>query len=90
MCTILAIGQDKGLLHSRAELLRKCNCNAKVVTARPPEASEILKAHQFDLVVLCHNGEHDGTNRNRGVSSSAGRRPNGASSCQEHKDKFEL
>lgn len=52
MCTILAVGQDEGLLSTRSAILRKCN--AAVVAARAPEAIQILKAQQFDLVVLCH------------------------------------
>jgi CheY-like chemotaxis protein len=52
MCTILAIGQDEELLYTRSAVLRKCN--AGVITARPSEAMEILKAGCFDLVVLCH------------------------------------
>jgi CheY-like chemotaxis protein len=52
MCTILAIGQDEELLYTRSAVLRKCN--AGVITARPSEATEILKAGRFDLVVLCH------------------------------------
>jgi CheY-like chemotaxis protein len=52
MCTILAIGQDEELLYTRSAVLRKCN--AGVITARPSEAIEILKAGCFDLVVLCH------------------------------------
>jgi DNA-binding response OmpR family regulator len=52
MCTILAIGQDEELLNTRSAVLRKCN--AGVITARPSEATEILKAGHFDLVVLCH------------------------------------
>jgi hypothetical protein len=52
MGTILAVGQDQGLLATRAAVLRKCD--AGVVEARPSEAIKILKAQQFDLVVLCH------------------------------------
>jgi CheY-like chemotaxis protein len=52
MCTILAVGQDEGLLSTRSAILRKCN--AGVVAARASEAIQILKAQRFDLVVLCH------------------------------------
>ena len=52
MCTILAVGQDEDLLHTRSAVLRKCNAGA--TTARASEAIEILKAERFDLVVLCH------------------------------------
>ncbi|HEY1993684.1 MAG TPA: hypothetical protein VGG81_04710 [Edaphobacter sp.] len=52
MGTILAVGQDQGLLATRAAILRRCN--AGVVEARPSEAMKILRAQRFDLVVLCH------------------------------------
>jgi CheY-like chemotaxis protein len=52
MDTILAVGQDEGLLSSRAAVLRKCN--ADVVAAKASEALKFLKAQRFDLVVLCH------------------------------------
>ena len=52
MRTILAVGQDEGLLFTRSAILRKCS--ADVIAARPSEAIEILKAQPFDLVVLCH------------------------------------
>jgi DNA-binding response OmpR family regulator len=52
MCTILAIGHDEELLNTRSAVLRRCN--AGVIAARPSEATEILKAGRFDLVVLCH------------------------------------
>lgn len=52
MRTILAVGQDEGLLSTRSAILRKCN--ADVVAARASEAIQILKAQRFDLLVLCH------------------------------------
>jgi DNA-binding response OmpR family regulator len=53
MRTILAISQDQGLLASRAAVLRKTN--ADVIEAKASEAENILRAHQCDLVVLCHS-----------------------------------
>jgi DNA-binding response OmpR family regulator len=53
MCTILAISHDEALLASRASLLRKTN--AEVIGAKASEAENILKAQQFDLIVLCHS-----------------------------------
>jgi DNA-binding response OmpR family regulator len=53
MRTILAISQDERLLTTRAAVLRKSN--AEVIEARADEAKKILKARQFDLVVLCHS-----------------------------------
>ncbi|WP_433963843.1 hypothetical protein [Tunturiibacter gelidiferens] len=53
MRTILAISQDAILLASRAAVLRKTN--AEVIEAKASEAKNILKARQFDLVVLCHS-----------------------------------
>lgn len=52
MGTILAVGQDQGLLATRAAILRRCH--ASVLEARASEAIKILKAQRFDLVVLCH------------------------------------
>jgi DNA-binding response OmpR family regulator len=53
MHTILAISQDELLLASRAAVLRRTN--AEVIEAKASEAKKILKARQFDLVVLCHS-----------------------------------
>jgi DNA-binding response OmpR family regulator len=52
MVTILAIGQDPGLLSSRAAVLRKSK--ADVITADLVDAVAALKNQRFDLVVLCH------------------------------------
>jgi DNA-binding response OmpR family regulator len=60
MATILAVGQDEGLLSSRSAVLRKCN--VEVITARPSEAREILVAQKFDLLVLCHTLSSDDMN----------------------------
>jgi CheY-like chemotaxis protein len=57
MCTILAVGQDAELLVTRAAVLRKCN--AEVVAARPSEASKMLQAQRFNLLVLCHTVSSD-------------------------------
>lgn len=51
MRTILAVGQDEGLLFTRSAILRKCNTD--VIAARPSEAIQILRTQPFDLVVLC-------------------------------------
>jgi CheY-like chemotaxis protein len=53
MRTILAVSKDEVLLASRAAVLRKTN--AEVIEANASEAKNILKAQQFNLVVLCHS-----------------------------------
>jgi hypothetical protein len=52
MTTILSIGQDCGLLFSRAAVLRQAK--ADVITADFRDAMETLANQRFDLVVLCH------------------------------------
>lgn len=52
MGTILAIGNDDGLLTSRAALLRRVT--SEVTASGYAAAVELLKIRSFDLVVLCH------------------------------------
>ena len=52
MVTILLVGQDGGLLYTRAAVLRQAK--ADVVTADFTNAVETLRNQRFDLVVLCH------------------------------------
>jgi CheY-like chemotaxis protein len=52
MVTILAVGQDPGLLYSRAAVLRQSK--ADVRTANFGDAIQTLTDQRFDLVVLCH------------------------------------
>ena len=52
MRSILAVGLDAGLLHTRAAVLRRTN--AEVTQAEPEAAIGILKLIPFDVVLLCH------------------------------------
>ncbi len=51
--TILAVGQDSGLLSTRAEVLRRTG--ADVVESGSAAAIELLETTRFDAVVLCHS-----------------------------------
>lgn len=52
MLSILSVGQDSGLLHTRAAVLRQSK--ADVITAKFTQAMQTLRDQRFDLVVLCH------------------------------------
>ncbi len=52
MTTILAVGQDAGLLSSRAAVLRRSR--AEVITTNFRDAVKTLTDQRFDLVILCH------------------------------------
>ncbi|HMF54162.1 MAG TPA: hypothetical protein VK593_07420 [Edaphobacter sp.] len=52
MAQILLIGQDTGLLATRAAVLGKTGASVTCCAARA--AGSLLQDHDFDIVVLCH------------------------------------
>jgi hypothetical protein len=70
MQTILCVGENSGLLDSRAALLRLTG--AEVVCCAPQAAPELIRTSHFDLAVLCHTLQYDQVNR---ISHAAGSQP---------------
>jgi PleD family two-component response regulator len=53
LLTILAVGEDNGLLKTRAEVLRKTGAN--VLCSSGTAAFKYITEWEFDLIVLCHS-----------------------------------
>jgi hypothetical protein len=73
MLSILAVGQDEGLLATRAAVLRRAK--ADVMQAKPVAAVRMLRTTSFDLVVLCHSLSRV---ESTGITKAARRRADGA------------
>jgi hypothetical protein len=52
MVTILSVGQDGGLLNSRAAVLRQSKIEVR--NSNFKDAIQALTSQRFDLVILCH------------------------------------
>jgi hypothetical protein len=57
MPTILCVGEDSGLLDSRAALLRLTG--AEVICCSAQVGPVLIRTRHFDLVVLCHTLQYD-------------------------------
>jgi hypothetical protein len=73
MLSILAVGQDEGLLAARAAGLRRAR--ADVMQAKPVAALRMLRTTKFDLVVLCHSLSRV---ESSGITKAVQRRADGA------------